>query len=174
MSAIALPIGKRVTLSNNSVTYLYDFDELTIEQVNSAVVLFNLYNEMVQSPPKDVRTLDASGMTDMTPRALAYLLLQLHGEEVQNWSNKQYNETLQFIRSLKSAEYKKLLEIKADFFDKANIVDTESLKPLKGLLSAFGELNWDKVAQLKNIAEPATTINNDSNDSTNTTSTDEE
>lgn len=174
MAQITYEPSVPIEIEHNGVKYVYTFDELTIEQVNSAVVLFNLYNEMLQSPPKDVRTLEASGMTDMMPRALAYLLLQKHGDDLQAWSNKQYADTLGFIRGLKAKEFHKLTEVKNDFFAKANIVDVESLKPLKGLLSAFEGLNLGQLESLKNLGNPATINSSASNDSINPTSTTED
>lgn len=150
----------------NEKQYAYCFDELTVEQVNSATVLFNLYLEMTQSPPKNIDQLVAGGMLDIQPRALAYIINPYDGECVLQFRRNGYSESLEFVRSLKATAYADILKIKQDFFAKAGIVDVESLKPLRATIAAFAGLNLTEIQGQAESASAALKNSSESNHST--------
>lgn len=132
--------------------YLYDFDELTLEQVNSATVLFNLYNEQVHSPPRNVDQMITGGTIELVLRAVSYLVVPVNEDVTDAFKREVIGSVLKSLRAMKSSEYRKLLDIKADFFARAGIVDVESFRQLKPMLDAFAGLNS---TQMQNLQSPA-------------------
>ncbi|MBL7997736.1 MAG: hypothetical protein JNL32_03765 [Candidatus Kapabacteria bacterium] len=166
---------KRITLHSGDEQYIYDFDEITIEQLNSAVVLFNQYGEMLSSPPKNIEQTITGGMIDLPIRALAYVVTRATEDgEPSEFRREGVSATLKFLRSMKSKEYKKVQEIKSDFFSRVGIVDVESMLQFKPMLAAAGLMTSAQITPQHVHASNASANSSDSTDSTTATNTDGE
>lgn len=170
-----LPTTRIALESADGEVYIYDFDELTLEQLNIAVQLFNQHGEMLNSPPKNIDQAMSGGMMDLVLRAISHLIVPADDiGEPTAYKRESSGTSLKYLRSLKSKEYKKVQDIKTDFFSRAGIVDVESLLHFKPMLAAAGLIQSGQIARPFAPAKSADSNSNDSNDSTNQTSGDVE
>lgn len=148
-----VPVSKRIEFNHDGKVFYYDFNDMQFQHVNSASVMFNLINEQKAAPPKSDKQIEQSGMLESETRALAYLLLKEDGKYT-------YSENLEFLRSLKGSDnYKKIQEMRKDFFDAASIVDAGLLMPYKNLLTAFGSLSSEQIKTLQSQQEKSENVN---------------
>lgn len=151
----------------DKIRYGYDFDELTLEQVNSAIRLFEYNNEQIQSPPKNVEQMITGGSIDLVLRAVSFIVSPIDDNEVlEAFRRESAGLTLKALRSMKASQHIKIQEIKADFFAKAGISDVESFTQLKPIIQLFAGLNSAEIRNLQSPAKDAQMNSDESSDST--------
>lgn len=117
-------------------TYVYNFRLCSIQQVLLAKSVFDLAATMRSKPPRDFKALELSGQMDYVIKALAYVMTRkLPGGVVEKFERRQAREvTAKWLAELPAEQWNTIQEIKSDFFDRAGIVDFDSVLQLMPLL----------------------------------------
>lgn len=118
----------------NGKTYIYDFDLLTFAQVMHAEAVFSYAQEKIMNPPSRFEDVKMTGGLNWLSRAFSHLLVErLPDGEISGYELTRVDRVQDFIETqLSSRDFRRLTEdCKADFFDKAGLVDAVSLRQLK-------------------------------------------
>ncbi|RTL16057.1 MAG: hypothetical protein EKK55_24895 [Rhodocyclaceae bacterium] len=166
------PVGFRQTFTGkNGKVYVYDFDLLEFAQVMHAEAVFSYAQEKLQNPPGRFEDVKMTGGTNWISRAFSHLLIEQlpEGAGFVGYDATRVDRVQEFIeKQLRGDDFKRLMEdCKSDFFDRAGLVDTASLRQLKMQLKPLIELASEnpKAMQVLSGNAPAERLN-ESNDYT--------
>ncbi len=110
-----------IEFAHNGQRWVYEFTELTIEQVRLAEAVFEYKADSLQRQQRSLREYFASELWDVVTLAVSYLLRQRSADGgLQPYpGGVSGNEAaLQFLRSLPAGEVEKIEKVALDFFDK--------------------------------------------------------
>lgn len=157
--------------THSNETYVYDFNQMTYEQVNAGVATFQLLNERLNKPAATFAQLETSGMLMLKLRAFAFILRRRKADgDLAEWKPSEFEYALRFVRNLPSKYMKELDEIRIDFFTNAAIADVESMLQLKPMLGMLESTNLMQLAAGQKGSETsASQQSNESEDSTSAT-----
>lgn len=123
-----------ITFENNNLKYGYDFDALTVEQVELAREVANFKAEQQKTKAKDINELIHSGGASWLSKMCSYLISDIdENGNLKQWEPKTQNIIEQFVKKLPAKEHTKLSEVANDFFQCTGIgLNALSLSPQQG------------------------------------------
>ena len=132
------PIGRVTFEGDDVVRYVYDYDILKLDQIESARSVYYFGIEQAKTPPDSISKLFLSGGHNITLRAFGYLLRRLDAEgHVQPFTAEEaQGHALAFVRNLTSKDYTRLLECQEDFFTRARVSDLELIRQSRAYAAA--------------------------------------
>lgn len=151
----AQPLTRQTFRGRNGKTYVYDFDLLTFAQVMHAEAVFNYAQEKIMNPPARFEDVKMTGGLNWLSRAFSHLLIECLPEGgFGEYELSKVDRTQEFIEAqLTSRDFRRLgEECKADFFDKAGLVDSVSLRQLKMQLQPLLGLLSENPAGIKGLS----------------------
>ena len=151
-----------VLIKNGKTKLLYDFNRLTVEQVELAREVGEWKLQQNGAPPDDFNKILRSKGADYLAMMCSYLMVPKTGKEIEKFNFDNCGEIEKIIKTAPATELPKLKEITKDFF--LNIGNAET-----GLTLLQPRLERQKdealLRTLLTISETTTSSSKDSNQS---------